>query len=103
MMKEHFHSIDKSTLRGYNILFQSLPKHDGPYTSTPWQLATKLAESNRVIFVDHPYSILDLITGFFKPSIFRRIKAMFGSIGYKKDGVEVIHTPFVFPVNFLPK
>jgi teichuronic acid biosynthesis glycosyltransferase TuaH len=102
-MKQQSFSSGRSALRGYTILFQSLPKHDGSYTSTPWQIATRLAESNRVIFADHPYSILDLITGFFKPAILKRLKGLFGTLSYKKEGVDVLLTPFVFPINFLPK
>jgi teichuronic acid biosynthesis glycosyltransferase TuaH len=94
---------DKASLAGQTLLFLSLPKHDGPYTSTPWQIAAQLAPNNKVFFVDHPYTLLDLITGFFKNPVLKRLKAFFGKRSYHKQRVEVILAPFVFPVNFLSK
>jgi teichuronic acid biosynthesis glycosyltransferase TuaH len=93
----------KSSLTGYNILFQSLPKHDGPYTSTPWQIAAQLASDNRVIFIDHPYTFLDLLTGFFKAPVLKRLQAYWSTPWFKKQDVHVILSPFVWPINFLPK
>jgi teichuronic acid biosynthesis glycosyltransferase TuaH len=95
-------ALDK-TLAGQNILFLSLPKFDGPYTSTPWQIAVQLASNNKVFFVDHPYTITDLITGFFKNNILKRIKGWFGKGTVEKQNVEVILAPFVFPINSLSK
>jgi teichuronic acid biosynthesis glycosyltransferase TuaH len=93
----------RNTLAGFNILFQSLPKHDGPYTSTPWQIAAQLASNNKVIFVDHPYTFLDLLTGFLKSPIRKRLKAYWSAGWIKKQDVFVILSPFVWPINFLPK
>ncbi len=93
----------RNSLQGYNIFFQSLPKHDGPYTSTPWQLAVQLAKSNKVFFLDHPYTFLDLLTGFFKAPIWKRLKAYWSRVSFRKQDVEVILSPFVWPINFLPK
>jgi teichuronic acid biosynthesis glycosyltransferase TuaH len=90
-------------MKNKTFLFLSLPKHDGPYTSTPWQIASCLTVDNRVIFVDHPYSFSDLVSGFYKKPILKRLKAYFGNCSEKKNGVEIILPPFVWPVNFLPK
>jgi teichuronic acid biosynthesis glycosyltransferase TuaH len=92
-------------LAGHTILFLSLPKHDGPYTSTPWQIATQLAETNHVFFLDHPYTFSDLLSGFFKTGILKRLKAWLGitSGSYYKSKVEVILAPFVFPINMLSR
>jgi teichuronic acid biosynthesis glycosyltransferase TuaH len=90
-------------LAGQNILFLSLPKFDGPYTSTPWQLAAQLAQNNKVFFVDHPYSFADLATGFFKNNILKRLKSLAGKRTIHKQNVEVILTPFVVPVNSFSK
>lgn len=94
---------DTSTMTGQTILFLSLPKHDAHYTSTPWQIASQLASTNKVLFVDHPFTIIDLISGFYKPGILKRLKGYFGGSTYTRSGVDVILTPFVFPINFLPK
>jgi glycosyltransferase involved in cell wall biosynthesis len=102
-MKPVFSEFEASALQGYHILFLSLPKHDGAYTSTPWQIATQLAKTNKVIFADHPFTFSDLLTGFFKRSIRKRIMALWQGTSFEKDGVNVLFTPFVWPVNFLPK
>ena len=94
---------ERASLAGQNLLFLSLPKHDGHYTSTPWQIATQLAKDNKVFFVDHPYTVTDLLTGFMKSNVLKRIKGWFRKGSYHKDGVEVILSPFVFPINFLPR
>jgi teichuronic acid biosynthesis glycosyltransferase TuaH len=94
---------NSNSLEGFTILFQSLPKHDGPYTSTPWQIAAQLAKTNKVIFVDHPYTFVDLLTGFWKAPIRKRLKAYWSDSVFKKQDVDVILSPFVFPINFLPK
>jgi len=91
-------------LTGETFIFLSLPRHDGQYTSTPWQLAKVIAQSYPVYFVDNPFTFSDLMTGFYKPQIRKRLKAMLGGdTSTTIDGVEVIYPPFVLPVNFLPK
>lgn len=92
----------QTTLSGRTIVFLSLPKHDGPYTSTPWQLAVRFATQNRVVFCDHPSTFADLVTGFFKKGILTRLRAMFNGAPLRKEGVEIVLPPFVLPVNFLP-
>jgi teichuronic acid biosynthesis glycosyltransferase TuaH len=94
---------ESSLLKGQNILFLSLPKHDNHYTSTPWQIASQLAQENNVTFVDHPYTLIDLFKGFYKSGILKRVKAVFGKTSLKKNNVNVLLTPFVWPINFLPK
>lgn len=90
-------------LSGKTLLFLSLPRHDAKYSSTPWQIAVQLAKSNLVIFVDHPFTFLQLFTKFKDPSIRKRFKAYFNNPVFEKDGVYVIMSPFVWPVNFLPR
>ena len=94
---------NNSPLSGKTILFLSLPRHDARYTSTPWQLAAEFAKSNTVIFVDHPFTFIDLIKDFKNPAIRKRLSAYLGSKSLLKEGVHVILPPFVWPVNFLPK
>jgi teichuronic acid biosynthesis glycosyltransferase TuaH len=94
---------EKATLSGKTILFFSLPRHDGHYTSTPWQLAVQLAVQNKVLFADNPFTFLDLFKGFFKRQVLKRIKSYFTKSSCSRNGVEVILMPFVFPLNYLPK
>jgi teichuronic acid biosynthesis glycosyltransferase TuaH len=90
-------------LSGLNLFFVSLPRHDAKYTSTPWQIASALAENNQVIFLDNPFTFTEAILQFKNPGIRKRWKAYFSSESFQKEGVNVILSPFVWPVNFLPK
>jgi glycosyltransferase involved in cell wall biosynthesis/acetyltransferase-like isoleucine patch superfamily enzyme len=85
------------------LFFIALPRHDARYTSTPWQIATQLAENNNVIYADHPYTFLDLILHFRNPAVRKRLKSYLGNYTFRREGVHVILSPFVWPVNFLPK
>jgi len=94
-------SLTGERLHNQTILFLSLPRHDGKYTSTPWQLAVALAETNTVYFVDHPFTVVEMVKDIGNKQIRSR------SRGYRQpmveiDGVRVIRAPFVLPVNFLP-
>ncbi|MBT1697605.1 glycosyltransferase [Fulvivirgaceae bacterium PWU4] len=95
---------ESAVLRNKVLFFLSLPRHDAKYTSTPWQIAVQLAGGNRVFFMDHPYTFMDLLTRFREPAVKKRLKAYSSeSSSFVKDGVTVILPPFVWPVNFLPK
>lgn len=90
-------------LKGQPILFLSLPRHDGDYQSTPWQIASILAKDHDVFFADHPYTILEAIKGFWKPVIRKRIKAYFSDRNERQKNVTIVLLPFTWPLNFLPK
>jgi teichuronic acid biosynthesis glycosyltransferase TuaH len=92
-----------TSMSGKTILFVSLPRHDAKYTSTPWQLAVQLAKSNNVVFTDHPFSFLDAATKFREGNVRKRLKSYLGEEVFVKEGVYVIRTPFVWPINFFPK
>ncbi|HEY0742379.1 MAG TPA: glycosyltransferase [Chryseosolibacter sp.] len=92
-----------TSVSGKTILFVSLPRHDAKYTSTPWQLAVQLAKVNNVIFTDHPFTFLDLASKFKDRSIRSRLKSYITGEVFIKEGVYVVRTPFVWPINFLPK
>jgi teichuronic acid biosynthesis glycosyltransferase TuaH len=96
-------SSPSTLLSGKTILFVSLPRHDAKYTSTPWQLAVQLAKTNNVIFTDHPFSFIDAATKFKENGVKKRLKAYLGGEVFVKEGVHVVKTPFVWPINFLPK
>lgn len=85
------------------ILFLSLPRHDENYTSTPWQMAEQLAKTHEVLFIDNPFTLLDLIFEFRKSTVRKRLMGYLGRKWFMRDGVTVILSPFVFPSNFLPK
>jgi len=90
-------------LANSNILVLSLPRHDEQYTSTTWQIARELALDNNVIFVDHPFTLTELVKGVGKSNIRKRIVAYFNQPVTEKEGVKVLLPPFIWPVNALPK
>jgi teichuronic acid biosynthesis glycosyltransferase TuaH len=90
-------------LANTNILVLSLPRHDERYSSTTWQISRELALDNNVILVDHPFTFAELLKGFHKPEVRKRILAYFKRPVIEKEGVKVLLPPFVWPVNSLPK
>lgn len=90
-------------LTNQTILVLSLPRHDEKYTSTTWQINAELARDNRVILVDHPFTLTEAFRGVLKKHIRKRLLAYFGRAVVEKEGIEVLLPPFVWPVNFLPK
>jgi hypothetical protein len=70
-MAEHLRK--DQTLSGKTLFFSSLPRHDARYTSTPWQIAVQLAKNNTVIWIDHPFSFIQLFTMFKNPSVRKRV------------------------------
>lgn len=97
------HARRDQALSGSTLFFISLPRHDARYSSTPWQIAVQLAKNNTVIFVDHPFTFIQLFSMFKDPAVRKRLRAYYGSTVYEKDGVNIILPPFIWPVNFLPK
>ncbi len=84
------------------------PLWDAPYSSTSFSIAKELAETNRVFYLDNPFTIKHILKDFNKPLIKKRIPSLlFGKSPYSnipnanKNFIAV--TPgFVFPINFLP-
>lgn len=89
-------------IQNETILFLSLPRHDGEYMSTPWQIALQLAKSNHVLFADHPYTFFEMLKGLGKPAIRKRVAAYFDLKAERINGITVLPMPFVWPVNYLP-
>lgn len=83
-------------------LFLSLPRHDAAFTSTPWQLAKELAVHTPVFFIDHPYTFWEGIRKLNEPTVQNRWKAYFNKKYKMQDGIVVVASPFVWPINFLP-
>ena len=91
-----------------DIIVFALPRWDGPYFSTALSLSKELSLNHRVFYVDNPFTLKDILSGFFTKPIRRRWKAFF--LGLKKyrlidkDSPNLINvTPHpTLPINFLP-
>ena len=90
-----------------DIIMLPSPLWDAPYSSTSFSLAKELAETNRVFYLDNPFTLKHILKDFNKPLIKKRIPALiFGKSPYRnipgasKNFIAV--TPgIVIPVNFL--
>lgn len=91
-----------------DIIMFALPRWDGPFSSTALSLAKEMARDTRVFYVDNPYTLKDLLTGWSSPQIQRRL----GALLFGRQRCRVIDsslpklinvTPLLtFSINFLP-
>jgi len=63
-------------LRGRDIVVLALPRWDGPYESASFSISVELAKHNRVLYVDHPFTITEVARGLGTPQIRRRLSKM---------------------------
>lgn len=76
---------------GIDIVCFSLSRWSAPISSPAVALAKELSKHHRVFFIEHPYSIKDVIKE-------RRLPAT-----HTNGNVSVITPPVVYPINFLPE
>lgn len=96
-------------IRNSDIIIFSLSRHDSLISSPSFSLAKEFARSNRVFYIDHPYSVKDLLQEFSIINKQNKLKGLlFGGNRYKViDGYNknlvVVTMPLTLPVNFLPE
>jgi len=94
-----------------DIVFFTLFRTDNPYSSISLSMAKELAKTQRVFYVNHPYSLKDLVTGLLRGDKMLRSRLpwlLTWRIRY--EGVETIpenfvavQPPLTLPINWLPK
>ncbi|MDW7690493.1 glycosyltransferase [Flammeovirgaceae bacterium SG7u.111] len=97
-------------LNNQNIIFFALPKFHGTYTSTSASIAKELAKSNRVLWVENPFTWKDIFSN--KVAFLALLHQLGLAIRADKDNKKQISksnkgiyfiTPLpVLPINFLP-
>ncbi len=94
-------------LRGQNIVVFSLFRFDADIESTAFIVASRLAENNRVFYIDNPYTFKDCwvnknSTSFKKR---RRFFSLFSSevIDTANPGLKVVIPPVLLSLHFLPE
>ena len=94
-------------LRDQNIVIFSLFRFDADIESTAFIVASKLAESNRVFYIDNPYTLRDCwvnknSTSFKKR---RRFFSLFSSevIDTENPDFKVVIPPVLLSLHFLPE
>lgn len=91
----------------YDIVMFALPRWDGDFSSTALSISKVLSSRTRVFYIDNPFTVKDIITGFFTKSIRKRLWALiFGVTKYRliqHSNPQLINaTPLVtLPINFL--
>src|SRR6187399_652951 len=91
-----------------DIIMLALPRWDGPYSSTAFSMAKELARSNRVFYIDNPFTFKDVVSGMKLPQIRRRLPSLLRGRNAVKnlsdEGRQLycVTPPPMFPANFLP-
>lgn len=98
-----------ASLHDSDLIIFSLSRWDALYSSPSFSLAKEFARKNRVFYIDHPFSLKDVLSRFRSRSIQRRKEALFlrKNIYTKPEHLPenlTIVTPGVtLPINFLPE
>lgn len=94
--------------RQSDIIIFALPRWDSDFSSTALSLAKELSKTTRVFYIENPFTLKDVLTGFRTASIRRRIPALFFGINkhlrMDEGNSNLINvTPHMtLPINFLP-
>lgn len=81
---------------------------DGDISSASLSLAKEFSKTNRVFYIDNPFTVKDVVASYRKPSMKRRMKALFlrrniYTSVYPGNANLVAVTPkLVLPINWLP-
>ena len=94
-----------------DIVFFTLFRTDNPYSSISLSMAKELAKTCRVFYVNHPYSLKDLVTGLLRGDKMQHSRLPWLLTGRMRyEGVETIpenfvaaQPPLTLPINWLPK
>ena len=95
----------------FDIVFFTLFRTDNPYSSISLSMAKELAKTRRVFYVNHPYSLKDLVTGLLrgdKMLLARLPRLLAGKPRYEElktipKNFVAVQPPLTLPINWLPK
>ena len=94
-------------LNGHQIIIFGLPRLDSEIESTNYTTAKLLAKTNRVYYVENPYTLKDYLRlrnskpGQLRKGYFSLFNTSF--IKTEIEGLSVIVPPVLFSINFLPE
>lgn len=91
-----------------DLIIFSLSRHDSFISSPSFSLAKEFAKHNRVFYIDHPYSLKDLVGERKTTQLKSRLGTLFtGKNRYRKptgqDNLTVVIPGLTLPVNFFPE
>lgn len=90
-----------------DIVLMSLFRSDHEYSSVSLFWAKEFSKNNRVIYVNHPYSLKDFFRFIFNKKMWQRFwKMLTFQNGYEKpfpdsENLIVVQPPFTLPINWL--
>ncbi len=90
----------------YDIIYFSLFRWNGPYSSISIALAREFSRTRRVFYINNPFTLKD---SFRKDPQIETVtpKVTTGKIGFQADeefsNLVTITPPFTYPINFLPE
>ncbi len=95
----------------YDVVFFTLFRTDNPYSSISLSMAKELAKAHRVIYVNHPYTWRDLLTGIRQGDKVLRTRLrnlLIGQLRYEQlesipRNFVAVQPPLTMPINWLPK
>ncbi|MDO6439319.1 glycosyltransferase [Cyclobacterium sp. 1_MG-2023] len=96
------------TLDKVTIVMTSMSRWDGEFSSASWSLAKTFAHSQKVIYVDYPFTLLDYFKERKKPSVAARKTALIWGKGSLKTLTQyspllyALTPPLMLPINWLP-
>ncbi|MFW6347948.1 MAG: hypothetical protein ACOC2C_04980, partial [Cyclonatronaceae bacterium] len=91
-----------------DIIIVALTRADQPVGSVPLELAFELAKEQRVFYIEHPFSLKDVLKEINKPHIKRRRAALFRrqetvrKLPEASEELYVFTPPVTLPINKLP-
>lgn len=90
-----------------DIVILALARWDGAYSSTAFSIAKELSKTNRVFYIDNPFTLKDMVSGWRSAQIRKRVLSLlFGikpchQLAGNKNFFWVA-PPAILPINFLP-
>jgi teichuronic acid biosynthesis glycosyltransferase TuaH len=91
-----------------DVVIISTSRWDNPYSSVGFSFAKEFAKNNRVFYIDHPFSLKDLISQYSEGDIVKsRLSALLlGRNIYRKitglpDNLTIVTPRVVLPINWL--
>lgn len=97
-------------MNNHDIVFFTLFRTDNPYSSISLSMAKELAKTRRVFYVNHPYSLKDLLTGLKNgdAALRQRLSHLLtGRLRYERvdtipQNFLAAQPPLTLPINWLP-
>ncbi len=96
------------SIRNSDIIIFSLSRWDASISSPSFSLAREFARNNRVFYIDHPFSLKDVLKGIRSPRVRSRWQALVhGTDIYRNPpglppSLTIVTPRITLPINFVP-